>query len=385
MGAAVHLEREQAVDAALHHKRQDRANVAVAIGVPDVDAVVPEPVADAPVAGRDHVAEERHGNYRPVLEADVLPPAGVVEVHLAQHLVQHVLCQPAGRLDHVLDHLRIVVTCVAEALEGERVAYCPDHRAAENAQRVVAAARVALLERLDVDLSGRVVDAKPLSLDSPPVLRRLDGTLEIVRDGGMTVLGHLSQQAVVVADDLVRVGLGDHLLGESRVHPHPAAPVGDAVEVEKLIRLGVVADAVLREHRPGREVLLPVSELHVKAAVNALVVHLVVEPLAVGHGRLPLRPDRRYGHPCVSFSSMTAPRDCYPWASFVTSSSSSSFASASYFLLPTSYCLFPSPTSRRVGAPSGGQTDGGASCHRVAGSPLCNARLASPCGSGRTR
>ena len=70
--------------------RQDRADIAVAVGVPQVNPGCVEFIADSLISRRYHVPEKVHRDNRPVLEADVLPPAGVVEVDFTKHLIEEI-------------------------------------------------------------------------------------------------------------------------------------------------------------------------------------------------------------------------------------------------------------------------------------------------------
>ena len=223
-----------------------------------------------------------------------------------KHLVEEVLDHHAAGLDHVLDHLRVVVGGVGQPLEGEHVADLADHRAAVDAERVVAACRVTALERLDVDLARRVVAAEALLLDLVPILGRDDGGLDVVGDGVVTVLGHLGQQPVGVHQDGGGFPLLDDLIARRPAAARPCRRSVDAVEVEEDVGLGVVGDAVLAEDRPDAEVLVPVAELHIEAAVDRLVVHLAHEAFAVGHRSGPFGPAGCDGH--VSLP----PPDGYP-------------------------------------------------------------------------
>ena len=54
----------------------------------------------------------------------------------------------------------------------------------------------------------------------------------------------------------------------------------------------VVRDTVVGENTPLLEILVPVAKFHVEAAVNKLVVHLIVEPLPISHCAPPLLATR---------------------------------------------------------------------------------------------
>lgn len=66
--AAVHFEREQAVDAAVQQPAQDGAHVAVAIGIPEIDAVGMQLAADTLVARHDDVVEKFTETIGPFLK-----------------------------------------------------------------------------------------------------------------------------------------------------------------------------------------------------------------------------------------------------------------------------------------------------------------------------
>ena len=83
VGAAVHLEGEQAVDAVGQEIRQDRPDVAVAVDPPQIDAGGVQLGADPLVARGDDILEEIHRHQRAGLVADILPAGGVVEVRSA--------------------------------------------------------------------------------------------------------------------------------------------------------------------------------------------------------------------------------------------------------------------------------------------------------------
>jgi len=119
---------------------------------------------DALVAGHHDALEEVDRDDRPVLEADVFPPAGVIEVDLAEDLVERAFDHPARSLHHVFDHVGIIVAGIGEPLEGEKVADRADHRAAVDAERIVTSRGVLRLEILDVQVAGGVVHAEALFL-----------------------------------------------------------------------------------------------------------------------------------------------------------------------------------------------------------------------------
>ena len=255
-----------------------------------------QPVANAFVARHDDLREEVEGDDGAVLEADVLPAAGIVEVDFAEHLIEEVLGQHAGRLHHVFEHLRVVEDRQGDALEGEHVADASHQRTAEDPEGVVAAGRVGPADGVGIDFAVRVVAVEAQRFLAFPVIGGNDRGPQVARDGVVAVLRDLFIEAVAIDDGAAGRGLGDLLRLERRVHPGVAAEVADAVEVEEDVRLAVVADAVLDEQVPLPEVLVPVAELHVEAAVRALVVHLPVEAFPVRHGAAPLGSAGRDGH-----------------------------------------------------------------------------------------
>jgi len=157
-----------------------------------------------------------------------------------------------------------------------------------DAEGIGAVGRMGLFHGLDVHLAGGVVPVEADVLLAVPVLGRLDGGTDVVGNGAMAILGHHFDEAVAVHHQLLALAILQHLRLEGGIDPDVAAHATDAVEVEKAVRLAVVADAVLDEEVPLGEVLVPVAELHVEATVHRLVVHLPVEPLAVGHRATPL-------------------------------------------------------------------------------------------------
>jgi hypothetical protein len=93
-------------------------------------------------------------------------------------------------------------------------------------------------------------------------------------------------KTLVVSTDAAH-SLGDSL--DMRLSPEP-------VEIEKNISFPVVANAIFVKQRPFVEILIPIPELHIKAAIHGLIVHLVVKALAIRHRTSPFWPARRYGH-----------------------------------------------------------------------------------------
>lgn len=75
-------------DAAFQQVRHNWAHVAVAVGVPQVDAVLFEFLIYALVARHDHVFEEAHRNDGAALIANIFPARSIIELKMRQHLVQ---------------------------------------------------------------------------------------------------------------------------------------------------------------------------------------------------------------------------------------------------------------------------------------------------------
>ena len=61
MGAAVDLEREEAVDAAFHQSGKNWAYVAIAIRIPDVYSCILQLLSDPLIPWDYHFVEEIHG------------------------------------------------------------------------------------------------------------------------------------------------------------------------------------------------------------------------------------------------------------------------------------------------------------------------------------
>ena len=246
-------------------------------------------VTNPPVPWHDDALEEIERHDRSALEGDTFPSEGVIEIDFAQHLVQA-----------VLDHVGIIVLGVGQPLEYEHVADAADHRPAGNAQRIGAVGRVLALERFDIDDPGWVVQAKALLLAPLPIIRLFDGGFDVVRNGVVIVLGDLGQQAVDVDENAAGLGFIDDALLEDGIHPDADVDLVYGVEVEEHIGGGIVVHVIVDEQLPPREVLVPVAELHVEAAIDRTVVHLVVEPFAVRHGTAPALADgRRRRHPLL--------------------------------------------------------------------------------------
>ncbi len=118
MAATVDLVREQAVYAGLKEKGQDRPDITVAVGVPDVNAGGGEFLGDSLVTRDNNVLEEVRRDDWAVLETNVLLAVGKVEINMTKHLIKIIFHQGTHGLNHVLDHLRIVVASVGQALKG---------------------------------------------------------------------------------------------------------------------------------------------------------------------------------------------------------------------------------------------------------------------------
>lgn len=112
----------------------------------------------------------------------------------------------------------------------------------------------------------------------------------------MAVLWHLGQQSVGIDNDLRRFRLIDDDRLEGRAEPDVAADRMDAIEVEEDVGLSVVGDAIPVEQRPLGEILVPVAEFHIEAAIHGRIVHLAHKALAVGHGARPFRAVWGDGH-----------------------------------------------------------------------------------------
>ena len=252
-------------------------------------------LADSFVSRNDDVLEEVDADDGSALEADVLPAGCIVEVDLAEDLVEEILDEQTACIDHVLDHVGMVEGCIGESFKGEHVAHPSDHGTAVDAERIVAGGGMLLLQGLDVDLAIGIVTAEAFLFAAFPVVGSLDRRFNVVWDCVVSVLGHLCEQAIAVHNDLAGFRFPDDRVLEGGVHPLRADDL-DVVEVEEDVSLLVVGDVVFEEDGPLLEILHPVSEFHVEATVNTLVVHLVVEPLAVGHCSWPLVSTRFDGH-----------------------------------------------------------------------------------------
>jgi hypothetical protein len=166
---------------------------------------------------------------------------------------------------------------------------------------------VLLLQQFDVNDPSRVVEAETLLLADLPVLRRLDRRLDIVGDGVVVVLGDLGEQAVAIDENAAGLGLVNNPFLEGRIHPDAAADFLDVVKAEELIGFFIVANAVVGEEIPEAEILVPVAELHVEAAVDGPVVHLIVKALAVRHRATPSVAIWRDGRHVMSLPRLGQP------------------------------------------------------------------------------
>jgi len=299
MGAAVDFKGEETVDAAFEEKGENGADVAIAIGVPEVNTGGVEFFADTFVAGHNDVFEEIDGDDGAVFEADIFPAGSIVENDVREELIEGVFDELAAGFDHVFDHIGKVITGVGETFEGEHGADFAEHGTAVNAEGIVARGRMCGLECGDVIGTGWVVEAEALFLDFFPVIGRDNGSLQIMRDGVMAILGDFGEEAVGVAQDAGGFAFFNDRVAEVWMHPDICIQDVNAVEVEEEVGFGVVGDAVVAEHAPLGEVFVPVAELHIEAAVEGLVVHLAVEAFAVGHRAAPFGSAGGDGHSLI--------------------------------------------------------------------------------------
>jgi len=108
-----------------------------------------------------------------------------------------------------------------------------------------------------------------------------------VRNGVVIIQRHFGQKPIGIGDDLFVSADLDNFGFKGRIHERTAGNDFDAVKVKEDVSFLVVFDAVFGENIPELKILQPVAELHVEAAVNALVMHLAVEAFTVGHGAFP--------------------------------------------------------------------------------------------------
>ena len=123
----IDLKGEQAVDAALEKIGENGTHVAVAVGPPQVNTGFFQLFVDPLIPRGDNLTEEGDADDGAVVESDIFPTGGRLEGEMRQHLIQEMLNQLTGCLNHILHHLRIIVAGVAEALKGQHIADFTDH------------------------------------------------------------------------------------------------------------------------------------------------------------------------------------------------------------------------------------------------------------------
>ncbi|MPN60281.1 hypothetical protein SDC9_208007 [bioreactor metagenome] len=123
----------------------------------------------------------------------------------------------------------------------------------------------------------------------------------------MAVRGNLRQQTVSVLEDIGTAAPFHHFVFKGRTKPHVGRNAGDRIELEENIGFLVVRDMVVPEKLPFREVVVPVTELHIERAVETLEIHLPQETFSRGHCSRP-RLERCFdfcGHFRLIFSEVT--------------------------------------------------------------------------------
>lgn len=103
----------------------------------------------------------------------------------------------------------------------------------------------------------------------------------------MTVLRYFRDQPVAVLHDEFSVGFADNFILKGRFQFVYTADGFYDIKIKKDIRFRVIFDVVPDKNIPRSKVFVPISELHVKATIKRLVMHLGIKAFPVGHRTLP--------------------------------------------------------------------------------------------------
>ena len=225
-----HLDGEHGIDAVFQPGGDQGIDHAVAVQADDIDAVAIHKLRDLPIPGARHLIEDRRDHQRAVLEADILPIMGIVELRAGQeHLPGAVIAKAAEGIQDLPVKIFIIGIEIAQLLHAQDIPHIADQGAQVQTHR-----HLTVLPQPH----GRILrHTAHVHLQAGQIFLLPGGP---VRQGGADHGGDAGDAGLYQADQTLAVP--DHpaavrpllqsLLQEGRVQEHMAADAGIPVEVE---------------------------------------------------------------------------------------------------------------------------------------------------------